>query len=275
MRVPLGNKYYLTKNGLHFKIGDFTEQPKKYFIKSGDKLVGKVALVTGGHKGIGLAIARAFLREGAKVIITGRDITKLQKTAEELNTSHIVWDISNIEDNEQKMRQVFDEYGFIDVLINNAGVTSNDNYRRKNFLEMDEAHFKYIHRINVFGHISMCNVYSKIVGDNCGKIISMISDTAFRPAYDAYTTSKWALLSYIYAMQFPGNITINAIAPGATKTDMTWRNGGADSLFFSDSANFRLGLPEEVSELAVMLAGKTGDLISGKVFLCDGGQTLK
>jgi NAD(P)-dependent dehydrogenase (short-subunit alcohol dehydrogenase family) len=172
------------------------------------------------------------------------------------------------------MGKAFKIFDTIDILINNAGVVS-DGPRRKDFLDMDDEHIKYIHGINVIGTITMCQTFYQLIQGSHAKIINIISNTAFLPASNAYRTSKWSLLSYTCALKRlrRDNILVNGIAPGPIKTDMMWKKG--KSILGKNIANVRIGLPEEVAELAVMLAGKRGDLISGQVFLCDGGQVLK
>jgi 3-oxoacyl-[acyl-carrier protein] reductase len=247
----------------------------------GNSLEGKVALVTGGHKGIGLAIVKSFLREGARVIFTGRNAEQMKQVYERLDTknvSYMQWNISDTENNEELMRQAFDIYGTIDILVNNAGVVTKNNniFVRKSFLEINDEDVVYIHSINVLGTIMICRAYSKLIKNNNGKILNVISNTAFssRRLNDAYALSKLALLSYTLALQNQyDNIIVNGIAPGRIKTEMSWRHGSP--IMWEATANLRIGLPEEIAELAVMLAGKSGDLISGKVFLCDGGEVLK
>jgi NAD(P)-dependent dehydrogenase (short-subunit alcohol dehydrogenase family) len=256
---------------------DFKKVPKEYFSKTGNSLGGKAALITGGYRGIGLAIVKSFMREGAKVVFTGRNGEKMREACNTLDTpnvSYMEWDIADTKNCAYLMEKAVDIFGGIDILVNNAGVVS-DSSGRKGFLETDDKHVKYVHDINVIGTIAMCQAFCRLVQSGNAKIINIISNTAFRPAFDAYTTSKWSLLSYTYALKqvYKNRISVNGIAPGPVKTDMSWKRG--NSILWDNSANLRIGLPEEAAELAVMLAGKSGDLISGRVFLCDGGQVLK
>jgi NAD(P)-dependent dehydrogenase (short-subunit alcohol dehydrogenase family) len=280
MKMKIGN-YYITKNGIHPIIDRFTTPtpPITRFEKQGNSLEGKVALVTGGYKGIGLAIVKSFLREGAKIIITGRkteEMKKIYDTLDKTNISYMEWDISDTANCENFMRNAFNIFNQIDILVNNAGVVTNNNdkFNRKKFLDTDDGYIKYIHHINVFGTITMCQIFSELAKYNKVKIINIISNTAFRPASDAYGLSKHAILSYTYALRKQyDNISVYGIAPGPVKTEMSFRNGS--SAVWKSVANLRIGLPEEIAELATMLAGKKGDLISGQVFLCDGGEVLK
>jgi NAD(P)-dependent dehydrogenase (short-subunit alcohol dehydrogenase family) len=276
MRIRINN-YTISKNGIHPAITDFKNVPPKVFSKKGDSLNGKTALITGGYRGIGLAMVKSFLREGAKVVFTGRNAEQMKDVYNSLGTSNVSymeWDIADIKNCTYLMEKAFGFFGTVDILVNNAGVVS-DGPRRRDFLDMDDEYIKYIHDINVIGTITMCQTFCQLIKGNHAKIINIISNTAFFPAYNAYRISKWSLLSYTFSLKqlCKDNILVNGIAPGPIKTDMSWKRG--DSIIKKNIANLRLGLPEEVAELAVMLAGQNGDLISGQVFLCDGGQVLK
>jgi NAD(P)-dependent dehydrogenase (short-subunit alcohol dehydrogenase family) len=277
MKIPIGKNYYISKNGLHPQINNFVREPSEFFNKSGTSLEGKVALVTGGYKGIGLAIVKSFLREGAKVIFTGRNTEQMKRVYNDLNNanvSYMQWDIADKENGLSLMNNAFNIFGTIDILINNAGILKF-NGKIPNFHNMTDEEFILTQKTNVMGIRNMCQNYIDLTGNRKGKIINIVSNTAFLASSDPYWISKWALLSYTKALGsiHKGKITVNGIAPGHTKTDMVWEKG--QSVILSPSPNGRIGLPEEVAELAVMLAGKKGDVISGQVFLCDGGQVLK
>jgi 3-oxoacyl-[acyl-carrier protein] reductase len=278
MKVQIG-KYVIKKDGIHPVVNTFIGDPGEYLKKKGSSLEDKVALVTGGYKGIGLAIVKNFLLEGARVIFTGRNkdrMEKIYRTLDKGKTAFMEWDVADIEHCESFMTKAFDIYGSVDILVNNAGITGVD-YKWKNFLEMDEAHISYVHNINVIGTVTMCQTFFKFVKNTGGKIINIISNAALRPATEAYAMSKWALLSYTLAaqQQFGRSVLINAIAPGPVRTDMTKQESIIWDTYPNDIPNKRIGLPEEIAALAVRLAGKSGNVISGKVFLCDGGQVLK
>jgi 3-oxoacyl-[acyl-carrier protein] reductase len=282
MKIPFGD-YYITKNGLHLKVAEFNNTPGRYFAGKGKALKNKVALVMGGSKGIGLAVVKAFLREGAKVVFTGRNKTDLQKTHKILDTKNAAfmeWDVSDIEKCPLLMRSAFDVFGPIDVLVNNAGIY-RINGRQESFEEMTEEYFIKMNRTNFIGPRNMCENYIDLIKDKKGKILNILSITALMAPgrmnkYEwTYYVSKYAFLVYTKALSLTiqDNITVNAIAPGPIKTCMSWKPG--QSIVETKSPNARMGLPEEVAELALMLAGDTGDTISGQVLCCDGGYVLK
>lgn len=242
---------------------------------NGSKLQGKVALITGAHRGIGYHIALRLLQEGAKVIITGRNEEALKNTIQHLNTpnaSYLVWDIAGGEEYEH-FKEAIRIYGSVDILVNNAGVTSNTK-TRPSFEEMDKTHYHYVHDINTLSTRRMCLGYAKTVQH--GTILNIISNTGVLPALDSYFTSKWALYSFTkaYAVELNRagcNITINGLCPGPIKTDMT----PEESFYRKEIPNHRIGLPEEIAELAYVqiISGLNGQ--NGEITVCDGGQIYR
>lgn len=244
---------------------------------NGNRLAGKVALVTGAHKGIGYAIAKRLLQDGAKVIITGRNEEQLNKSVEKLNThnvSYIKWDISDTDKCADYFLKAIRIYGTIDILVNNAGVTT-DRKTRVPFEAMDKKHIHYVHDINTIGTRRMCIEYAN--NSTCGTILNIISNTGVRPAQDAYFTSKWALYSFtkMYGNECFNNgkrITVNGLCPGPIKTDMSF--GPSSTILRTEIPNRRIGLSEEIAELAFtqIISGLEG--VNAMITVCDGGETL-
>ena len=242
---------------------------------NGTKLQGKVALITGAHRGIGYHIALRLLQEGAKVIITGRNEEALKNTIRQLNTpnaAYLVWDIAGGKESEH-FGEAKGIFGSVDILVNNAGVTSKSKIRPY-FEIMDETQYHYVHDINTLSTRRMCLEYAKTVKQ--GTILNIISNTSVLPALDAYFTSKWALYSFTkaYADELKStgrNITINGLCPGPIKTDMT----PEESFYRKEIPNHRIGLPEEIAELAFVqiLSGLKGQ--NGEITVCDGGQIYR
>ena len=240
---------------------------------------GEIALVTGGYKGIGLSIADLLLRNGAKVIITGRNENELKTVCDSFsnpNISFMKWDISET-GNAAKYFSIADLiYGKISILVNNAGVTTKGE-RRLSFADMDDEHVHYVHGINSLGTRTMCTSFANIYKK--GVILNIISNTSMLPAKDAYFTSKWAIRSFTEAFakdcQNDGKrIVVCGLCPGPVKTDMTF--GANSSLYRSLIPNRRIGLPEEVAELAfrqILSATKYG-VGNGQIIICDGGEIL-
>ena len=241
----------------------------------GCSLNGKVALITGAHKGIGYAIARRLLKDGAKVIITGRNEKQLELAIRKLNTPNarwMKWDISDRDNSENYFCEAESFFGKINILVNNAGV-STDGSDRVEFDKMGEKHFHYVHDINSLGTRKLCMSFIKRYRE--GTILNILSNTSLRPAQDAYFTSKWAIRAFTTTMgqsKLRDNVTINGLCPGPIKTDMSF--GPGVSMYRKEIPNRRIGLAEEVAELAYVqiISGLIG--ISGQITVCDGGELL-
>lgn len=269
-------KHHIFPVGIVEIIPQLKGAPKDYkLVINGTKLQGKVALVTGAHKGIGFQIALRLLKDGAKVIITGRNEEALRSIVQQINTPNLafmVWDIAD-ERIKSHFAEAIEIFGKIDILVNNAGVTSNTR-KRLSFEEMDGTHYHYVHDINTVSTAKICLEYVNLFRD--GTILNIISNTGILPALDAYFTSKWALYSFTKALSAElsmGNkaITINGLCPGPVKSDMT----PAHNFYRKEIPNHRIGMPEEIAELAFVqiCSGLNGQ--NGEITVCDGGQIYR
>lgn len=258
-------------------IEKLNNEPEKErpLVIDGTLLEGKVALVTGAHKGIGFAIAKRLLQDGAKVIITSRNEEELKASVIRLKTdkvSWMKWDIADRANCSTYLNKAESFYGKIDILVNNAGV-STDRKGRVDFDHMDKAHLHYVHDINTLGTRMLCMSFIERYGE--GTVLNILSNTSLRPAQDAYFTSKWALRAFTSALGkslLRKDVAVNGLCPGPIKTDMSF--GPGVSMFRKEIPNRRIGLAEEVAELAFMqiLSGLAG--ISGQITVCDGGEIL-
>lgn len=257
-------------------IPDFYEAPSDYKLTvNGNKLSGKVALITGAHKGIGYHIAIRLLKEGAKVIITGRDEDALRSTIQKLgtpNVAYLVWDITDGKESEH-LNEAVKIFGDINILVNNAGV----NKVKGRFMGFEDATKEYIHSIhdiNVLSTVRICECF--VSKYSSGTILNIISNTAVRAAIGVYWMSKWAIYDYTKGLseklQHCSNITVNGLCPGPTKTNMMFNENS--SIYLPNMANKRFGLPEEIAEMAFVqiVSGLKGQ--SGEITVCDGGESL-
>lgn len=259
-------------------VRNLYNEPKVDFSAESNRLEGEVAVVTGGNRGIGLAIAKRLLRDGAKVIITGRNDEQLSKVCDDIgspNLAFLKWDIADTSQCSEYFRKAESMFGRISILVNNAGVTTNSE-RRLSFEEMDVGHYHFVHDVNTIGTRQMCITYSELFDK--GTILNILSNTSLRPAQDAYFTSKWAIRSFtekfgLKCMYDGKEITVNGLCPGPIKTDMTFVKG--TMMYRMELPNHRIGYPEEIAELAVVqiISGlKFG--MNGKITVCDGGELL-
>lgn len=277
MEIRLRNKVYnLGRKG--FSSYPLSFAPVTNFISEKKNLNGKTILITGGNQGIGFSIGELFAKVGGNVILSGRDEKKLKDCCSILSdysVSYIKWDISDFYSFNDNLKKACSLFGKIDILINNAGVTTDKDKRLKYF-DTTPNHFSYIHDINVKGTYFMCQLVANYMMENKikGTIINIASNTGIRPGLDAYQISKWGVVGItkgFASILEPYGIDVYGIAPGPIKTSMTWRKGR--SIIWPDSANGRLGYPEEVAELALLMIG--AKLSPGQIVTCDGGQILK
>ncbi|WP_163971827.1 SDR family NAD(P)-dependent oxidoreductase [Oceanobacillus halotolerans] len=243
-------------------------------------LEGKIAIVTGGAKGMGETHARKLADEGAKVVIGDVDVENGEKLAESIgdNASFIELDVTNSTSWDQLVKKTKETFGSIDILVNNAGLAGG----MPGLLEIEEDLYKKIIDINQLGVFNgMRAVLPTMIENNKGSIINISSlaglrhDTTVNPAY---TASKFAVrgLTKQAAYEFADkNIRINAVLPGAVLTPMaeaTLTKEQIDEVSQTLLPMKRFANPEEVSELIAFLASDKASYISGGDFVVDGAR---
>ena len=247
-------------------------------INSGETLKNKRVLITGGGSGIGLAIAKKSLSEGAVVLITGRNKIKLEAVKKEINNLNLhtlQWDVSDISILESKLNESFNLlHGHADILINNAGVLLDQA-----FFNVTEDIWDKTYATNskavYFLSQSMANIWVK--AGVTGKMINISSTSAFYGTAIPYGNTKWDVAGLTQGLGkklAPYGIVVNGIAPGRTATSMLGKNNDPDIYDQVTSAK-RFGLPQEVAELAGFLMSDASNFIVGQTIVIDGGYTLK
>jgi 3-oxoacyl-[acyl-carrier protein] reductase len=247
------------------------------------ELVGKVALVTGGTKGIGYAIASTLAREGADVVIFGRSAQEAGDAiaatiAQERGVKALFKqvDVSDFAAVDAAVKEVIKELGGVDILVNNAGIT-----RDKVLLAMGEKDWDMVLDTNLksmFNTIHAC--YRNFMKKKAGKIINItsVSGMTGNPAQANYTAAKGgviALTKTVAKELASRGVNCNAIAPGAIETEMTANMDQAtlESLLGSVPMG-RIGKPEDIAECAVFLASEKSKYITGEVIRVDGGIAM-
>lgn len=250
-------------------------------VESKDSLKGKVALITGGTSGFGFAIAKQYLTNGARVIITGRSEEKVKvalKNLDSPNVKGIILDICDLGSIHDKFSEAFDVFGKIDIVVNNAGIWTG-----KAWNEIEESDWDIILDTNTKALFFMLQAEVKALkGTNSlKKIINITSMEGVLGGFGPYYASKWAAngLTKGIAKEFvKQGILVNAIAPGPAKTNLNTQYfiGQEDNYYNPDSRSKtgRMVLVEEVAGLAAFLASDQANSIVGQVIVVDGGISL-
>lgn len=245
------------------------------------KLQDKVAIVTGASRGIGKAIAEAFAREGAKVVICGRKQEVLDQVAREIGPSAkpIACHVGKPEQIQNLVDSTMREFGRIDILVNNAAT----NIAQEPCLDVDETKFDKMVEINLK---SAFRLIRQIAPGMCqrgsGSIINVASISGLRPQFYGllYSMTKAALImmTQSYALELgPKGVRVNAIAPGLVQTALSeyyWKDEKQLEHVISKQPIQHIGQPAEIAETAVLLAGDGGSYITGQTFVVDGGTML-
>ena len=187
-------------------------------------LKNKIVVITGGSKGFGKALAKTFLGEGSKVVISSNNEKEIEDASKEIGALGIFADVTKEEDLMHLADETIKKFGVIDIWINNAGIFIPRGIVEN--LDMSEARVMF--DVNVFGVINGSRVslrYMKEKGD--GTILNVISDSALvsRPMSSIYCASKWAVNGFTKSIREGNeNISVLAIYPGAMKTDIFGEN---------------------------------------------------
>lgn len=243
------------------------------------RLKNKVAVITGGSRGIGFATADRFLTEGAMVIITASRPDSAQKGADRLKELHpgasvegISPDLSSLENVRAAFVDIVSRYGRIDILVNNAGVSESTP-----FTEYTEEAFDKVMDLNVKGVFNATKAASEFMIDQgSGVVLSTSSMVSIygQPSGIAYPASKFAVngLTVSLARELgPKGIRVNAVAPGITETDMMKAvpKEIIDPMIRQIPLR-RLGQPEDIANAFVFLASDEASYITGVVLSVDG-----
>lgn len=239
------------------------------------KLNGKIALITGGSSGIGLAIARRFVNEGARVFITGRREAALAEavalTQGQIET--IAGDLTSPDDRARLFETLQAKAGRLDILVNASGVAEPASLE-----EMAEAHFDRIFDLNVRAMVLTVRQGLALMGeDSAIVLVGSIAGNMPNPGYGTYSASKAAVRSYARTWSHelaPRGIRVNTLSPGPTDTPMF--DQASDEVRNALSARIparRLGNPEEVAAAALFLASDESRYISGTELVIDGGMS--
>ncbi len=244
-------------------------------------LSGKVAVVTGGTRGIGYATVKKFLENGAKVILFGSRQESVDKALAELTAENPAWevagdwpDLNSGEAVRAAVKKIADKYGKIDILVNNAGVS--DSTKIENY---EDGQFEKVINLNVNAISVAVRAVVPLMREQGGGVIlntsSMVSISG-QPSGVAYPASKFAVngLTLSLARELgPSNIRVNAVAPGITRTDMV---AALPEQMIAPMIQAiplrRIGEPEDIANAFLFLASDLASYVTGEILSVDGAM---
>ena len=248
------------------------------------RLAGKTAIVTGGTQGIGLAIVRRFIAEGANAVVVARDAHTAELPSDLRGDRLACWhgDVSSEDTARGAVTEATSRFGAVHVLVNNAGIDWTGD-----LIEATLADFKHVIEVNLFGAFLMLREAARHMREAGGSIVNITSRTASVgvPTMSLYSASKGALASLTRAAAIewaPLRIRVNAVAPGLTDTPLAraWFDDQPDPTSFRETVEatipqHRLATPEDVAAAVLFLASDESAHITGVTLAVDGGYTAQ
>ena len=249
------------------------------------KLDGRVALITGGNRGLGLAMAKALAEAGADVVVTSRQLEKAQQSAGAIaaatgrRTLGLAVDVTEAQQVEAMVQSIIQAFGRVDILINNAGINI-----RKPIEEFDEESWDLVQATNLKAPFLCSRAVARYMKEQrSGRVINVASMLGLvaLPERSAYCSSKGGLiqLTKVLALEWAAyNITVNALCPGPLATELNapvMNNPQANQFFLNHIALGRWGQPEELGGVIVFLASDASKFMTGATVVVDGGWTVE
>lgn len=243
------------------------------FTTPSETLKGKRIIVTGGGSGIGQAMAKRFVSEGAVVLIAGRDEDKLKKASQEIGCHELPLDLTQVDTFNSFFKQACHILGGIDCLVNNAALSLHE----WTFTDVKPEGFDQQMATNLRGPFFLTQkvVSHMLKAKSQGHILFISSETGELADIRPYGLSKAAINSLVQGLAYlyiEDGIRVNAIAPGITATKMTGYTSKNINCTFTP--NGRVFLPEEIAEVATFLLSDASGCISGEIITCNNGNTI-
>ena len=244
----------------------------------------KVALVTGGGRGIGKSITKRFAESGATVVIASRKLENLETTAREFaslggKVIPMPCHVGHKNEIERLVKQITEGVGPVDILVNNSAATIGQGPA----LDVTDEMLDKIVEINIKAALRLVRliVPAMIERKNGGSIINIASISGLRPQTGgllySFTKAGLIMMTRSWAQEFGAHkIRVNAIAPGLIQTDLSeyfWKNDERRREYEKASPLQRIGQPEEIAGLALYLASDEASFLTGQVLVADGGLT--
>lgn len=256
------------------KVLPVTKIAEIYTLSGNHSLCSFCIIITGGGSGLGLAMAKKFISEGAKVLITGRREDVLAEAAAELGCEYAVLDVTKPDTFEQFFITAKAKLGRIDALVNNAGVSLHEG----SFFDVTSESFDKQIATNFKGAFFMTQAYIKMLSADKaqGNVLFISSETGETADCRPYGYTKAAINSMVQGLAYlfkNKGIRINAIAPGITASAMTGVDPNGD-IYAGTYGQGRFYLPEEVAEVATFILSPASGCISGQIITCNNAQTV-
>ena len=246
------------------------------YLQPNERLKGKKIIVTGGGRGLGLAMAKRFVDEGARVLIAGRNESTLKKSASEIGCEYLALDVQNTETFNTFMDKANALLSGANCLVNNAGISLHEN----GFLEVSPSQFDSQFDTNLKGAFFLTQCFIKKCRENGidepKKVLFTSSETGMTVDERPYGLSKAAMNSLVQGLAYrfvSEGYRINAIAPGVTISDMIGVKADGD-LACGYNITKRYYLPEEVAEVACFLLCDASNCLNGQILVCNEGKTI-
>lgn len=244
------------------------------YLSPSEHLKGKNIIVTGGGRGLGYAMAKKFVSEGANVLIAGRNVETLKRSSEELGCHYLTLDIQETKTFKDFVEEADKILGGVNCLVNNAGISLHEN----SFFDVTPEGLDAQFETNMKGAFFLTQkVLSSMKQNNrTGSVLFVSSETGDTMDFRPYGFTKAAVNSMVQGLAYlfsKENIRINAVAPGITASDMTGLSSEGN-LYFPININERAYLPEEVAEVACYLLSDASGCVSGQIITCNNARTI-
>ncbi len=253
-----------------------------YYFRVMFMLKGNKAIITGGSRGIGFAIAKELAESGCSVVITGRNLETLKEAANKLGEKvyPLVWDASEIGNAENKILEAVSLLGGLDIVVNNAGIFAmRSEWDKSSLLDTTVEEWEMVMKTNTsaFFFVMQAAVKYMLKNNIKGNILNVTSVAGMEPVYGAYGASKIAAVGLTRGwgkMFAPDGITINGIAPGPVATEMNnWHEG--DPMEHDRIPFGRFSTAKEIAKLAMYLLSEEAQMVCGETVVLDGGYAIR
>lgn len=270
----------IVKRGLRYVlkgVPDVTVVADIHYTSPSACLNKKNIIITGGGRGLGYAMAKKFVAEGANVLISGRNESVLRDSAKEIGCQYLTLDVNDTNSFPSFISHAEELLGEIDCLVNNAGISLHEN----SFLEVSPKQFDSQFDTNLKGafFLTQCFIERSLKADrgNMKKILFTSSETSMTVDERPYGLTKAAMNSLVQGLAYRyvnDGFRINAVAPGVTISDMVGKSKDDKDITCPYNVTNRFYMPEEVAEVACFLLSEVSNCLNGQILVCNEGKTI-